>query len=184
MPIPPGRAHSGMWSVPLHHVRAEVTGTALHETGYRSAPAAHRQDWGPFGSGSDQTSSVVIMGLNGSERAHKGLRETDTRDKVRDVPMMSDAAGIATGDSWLRNLLEAAQEGIWIVDTSGKATFANQRMAEIVGRPIQELMELSVLSLIPERSLDQALIPSTALTSVCAMSPHANSTGLVATMRP
>lgn len=38
-----------------------------------------------------------------------------------------------------RAIVETAQEGIWVADPQGRTLYANQKMAEIVGRPLEEL---------------------------------------------
>jgi PAS domain S-box-containing protein len=39
-----------------------------------------------------------------------------------------------------RQLVELAQEGIWVIDTGGDTTFVNPRMAEMLGYTIQEML--------------------------------------------
>lgn len=38
-----------------------------------------------------------------------------------------------------RAIVETAQEGIWLADPQGRTLYANQKMADIVGRPLEEL---------------------------------------------
>jgi len=40
----------------------------------------------------------------------------------------------------LQNLIDTAQEGIWIIDASGRTTFANPRMAEMLGYETDEML--------------------------------------------
>lgn len=40
----------------------------------------------------------------------------------------------------LQTIVEAAQEGVWLLDTEGRTTFANARMAEILGVELDELV--------------------------------------------
>jgi PAS domain S-box-containing protein len=40
-----------------------------------------------------------------------------------------------------RRIVETAAEGIWVVDAEGKTSFANQRMAEILGCTVDEILE-------------------------------------------
>jgi len=60
-------------------------------------------------------------------------------------------------DLWFRQVLETAQEGIWTVDTSGRTTFANQRMADIVERRVEELIGMSAFDFIVPEALEDAL---------------------------
>ncbi len=45
----------------------------------------------------------------------------------------------ASSEGWHRQLVETASEGIWIRDSSGVITFANARMAEMLGVAVDEL---------------------------------------------
>jgi diguanylate cyclase (GGDEF)-like protein/PAS domain S-box-containing protein len=50
-----------------------------------------------------------------------------------------------------RRMIETANEGIWIIDPEGKTTFANERMAKMLGYELSEMMELSLFDVaIPE----------------------------------
>ncbi|MDP1553333.1 MAG: PAS domain S-box protein, partial [Methanobacteriaceae archaeon] len=52
-----------------------------------------------------------------------------------------------------RLLVENAQEGIWSIDTESKTTFVNQRMGEILGYDIDEMMGQSLFSFMDERGV-------------------------------
>jgi diguanylate cyclase (GGDEF)-like protein/PAS domain S-box-containing protein len=56
-------------------------------------------------------------------------------------------------DSWFRQVLETAEEGIWTLDPSGITTFANHRMSEILGRSMDELVGASAFTCIEEQAL-------------------------------
>lgn len=45
----------------------------------------------------------------------------------------------AESESWHRQLVETAGEGIWIRDAAGTVVWANQRMADLLGLPIDKL---------------------------------------------
>jgi PAS domain S-box-containing protein len=45
----------------------------------------------------------------------------------------------ATGEQWHRGLMETAAEGIWVTDERGAITYANPRIAEILGCSASEL---------------------------------------------
>ena len=47
-----------------------------------------------------------------------------------------------------RQIVETAQEGIWIIDDQGTTTFANQRMAEMLGLTVGEMMGRSLYDFI------------------------------------
>lgn len=44
------------------------------------------------------------------------------------------------GEDWQRHLVQTAGEGIWMVDPSGVISYANPRMAEMVGCPIDRIV--------------------------------------------
>lgn len=56
-----------------------------------------------------------------------------------------------------RQIMETCQEGIWTSDIAGRTTFANERMAELIGASGQDLESRSFLELLPstpERRLE------------------------------
>jgi len=53
-----------------------------------------------------------------------------------------------------RQLVELAQEGIWVIDTGGATTFVNPRMAEILGYTTQEMLGRPVNSFMAGQSVD------------------------------
>jgi PAS domain S-box-containing protein len=69
----------------------------------------------------------------------------------------SDRSIAPNVDSWFRQVLETAQEGIWAADTTGRTTFVNQHMADILGRTIAELGGASIFDLIAREALDEAM---------------------------
>src|SRR5687767_2619819 len=53
------------------------------------------------------------------------------------------SAGQATArpsDAWFRSVVEAANEGIWIVDLEARTIFANERMATMLGTTAEQLI--------------------------------------------
>lgn len=49
-----------------------------------------------------------------------------------------------------RSIVETTQEGIWTSDASGRTTFANQRLATMLGTSVSELLGRSFLEFVPE----------------------------------
>jgi diguanylate cyclase (GGDEF)-like protein/PAS domain S-box-containing protein len=68
-----------------------------------------------------------------------------------------DVTNKRAADSWFRQLLETADEGIWTLDTEGITTFANQRMTQILGRSSEELVGTSVFAYVEEETLEDLL---------------------------
>jgi PAS domain S-box-containing protein len=56
----------------------------------------------------------------------------------------------AASEHYYRRLLETSLEGVWVIDADGRTTFANPRMAEMLGRSVEELMGRSFLDFMPE----------------------------------
>ncbi|NJD76197.1 MAG: PAS domain S-box protein [Candidatus Methanoperedens sp.] len=52
-----------------------------------------------------------------------------------------------------RNIVETATEGIWIVDTQRKTTYANPKMAELLGYSVHEMMGKSGLDFLDEEGV-------------------------------
>jgi diguanylate cyclase (GGDEF)-like protein/PAS domain S-box-containing protein len=69
------------------------------------------------------------------------------------VISMRDVTDRDASDTWYRQLLETAEEGIWTLDTSGITTFVNPRMAELLGRPMHEIVGTSAFSCIPDEDV-------------------------------
>lgn len=55
-----------------------------------------------------------------------------------------------------QRIVEAAAEGIWIVDRRSRAMFANQRLAEILGCPVEEILGRSIFRFVAEPYRDRA----------------------------
>ncbi len=55
-----------------------------------------------------------------------------------------------------QRIVEAAAEGIWIVDRRARVTFANQRLAEILGCPVDQLIHRSLFRFVATESRELA----------------------------
>jgi PAS domain S-box-containing protein len=62
---------------------------------------------------------VVMSDITGRKRAEEALRESEER---------------------YRRIVETAQEGIWVIDAEGKVSYANERVAEMLGYPQAEVV--------------------------------------------
>lgn len=72
---------------------------------------------------------------------------------IRDVTELRRAESqLRASEERYRTLLTVAQEGVWVVDHHGTTTYVNDRMAEMLGYPPEELMGRSFMDFIePER---------------------------------
>jgi PAS domain S-box-containing protein len=68
---------------------------------------------------------------------------------VRDVhdQVQSDIA-LAESEARFRTMAETASEGLWLVSPQGDTLFANARMAEIIGVPLQQMYREEATSLV------------------------------------
>jgi len=81
------------------------------------------------------------------------------RDEAEGIVLnLQDVTDKLVTDSWFRQVLETADEGIWTLDTSAVTTFANHRMAEILDRPIDELVGISAFNLVSPREVNDLLV--------------------------
>jgi PAS domain S-box-containing protein len=53
-----------------------------------------------------------------------------------------------------RQLLEALQEGIWVIDQEARTTFVNRRMAEMLGYTVEEMEGQPLFSFMDERGVE------------------------------
>jgi diguanylate cyclase (GGDEF)-like protein/PAS domain S-box-containing protein len=49
-----------------------------------------------------------------------------------------------------RSIADTAQEGIWVIDPGGHTVYANQKLAELVDRPLDQLYRMSSVDLLPD----------------------------------
>jgi PAS domain S-box-containing protein/putative nucleotidyltransferase with HDIG domain len=54
-----------------------------------------------------------------------------------------------------RQIVETAHEGIWLVDSRLRITFANARMAEMLGYPVEEMLGASVYAFVDQEEHDR-----------------------------
>ena len=51
-----------------------------------------------------------------------------------------DISKLKESETKYRTIVETAQEGVWVVDSAGKTTFSNQRMADMLGYTVEEML--------------------------------------------
>jgi PAS domain S-box-containing protein len=81
----------------------------------------------------DNTISGVVVGLRDlteQKRAEEALQKSEER---------------------YRQIVETADEGIWIIDVEGNTTFVNPKMAQMLGYSIQEMLGMPLLAFIEEQ---------------------------------
>lgn len=84
----------------------------------------------------------VEFGPNGEACTASG-----TVEDVTELRLAQDA--LRANEAWLRNLIETTTEGVWVLDPAGLTTFANARLAallgcrreDLIGRPVFAFMD-------------------------------------------
>jgi len=76
---------------------------------------------------------------------------------VKDVTKRRRAEeALRASEEKYRQIVETAREGVWVIDTEGRTTFANRRMAEMVGCSQEELLASSMWDFIDEEARPEA----------------------------
>lgn len=76
---------------------------------------------------------------------------------VRDITERKQAhEELQKSEGKYRQLVELAQEGIWAIDQNANTTFANPRMAEILGYTVEEMLGKPLFSFVDERGKEIA----------------------------
>jgi PAS domain S-box-containing protein len=68
----------------------------------------------------------------------------------RELRLKQTEIALRESERRYRELLESAHEGIWVFDTEGNTTYANAKMAEIVGVPLHGLQQASFFEYVDE----------------------------------
>ncbi|MBC7251681.1 MAG: response regulator [Anaerolineae bacterium] len=67
-----------------------------------------------------------------------------------------EQAALRASEEKYRQLVELAQEGIWVIDHEARTTFVNPRMAEMLGYTAQEMVGKHLFSFMDERGVELA----------------------------
>jgi len=65
-------------------------------------------------------------------------------------------AALRESEERYRRIVETALEGIWEIDAQGNTTYANPRMAEMLGYSVEELMGRNAFELVPPEEMQAA----------------------------
>ncbi|HYH83261.1 MAG TPA: PAS domain S-box protein, partial [Longimicrobium sp.] len=65
-------------------------------------------------------------------------------------------AALRASEARYRRLIETAEEGIWLLDTTGRTTYANERLAAMLGYPAAEMLGRSFADFVHPRSRAEA----------------------------
>src|SRR4051794_8814095 len=62
------------------------------------------------------------------------------------------AEAVRSSAARYRAIAETAQEGIWLIGDEGRTLFANEKFAQILGRPLDEVYALAAPDVVPEQA--------------------------------
>jgi diguanylate cyclase (GGDEF)-like protein/PAS domain S-box-containing protein len=72
------------------------------------------------------------------------IRDTEDRRRAAEAVRSSAAR--------YRAMAETAQEGIWLIGDDGRTLFANEKFAQILGRPLDEVYALAAPDVVPQEA--------------------------------
>ncbi|MBD0343300.1 MAG: PAS domain S-box protein, partial [Coleofasciculus sp. Co-bin14] len=76
------------------------------------------------------------------------LNHIDTKNRCSDSTRIEEA--LRTSEEQYRRIIETTSEGVWIIDAENKTVFANNRMAEMLGYTLEEILGVPVLKFMNE----------------------------------
>jgi|GEM_PF-6651957 len=87
-----------------------------------------------------------ILRKNGDESLNKLIHLTEE--------LNSRSALLKESEEKYKNLVDNLQEGIWQIDKDGKTIFINERMAEMLGYPLEEVSKKSLFDFMDQEGID------------------------------
>jgi PAS domain S-box-containing protein len=106
------------------------------------------------------TRKVPLLDETGTPRYLLSICE-DITERQRAVSEAAQSAqALRESEAHYRRILETASEGIWMFDAHSRTTFANERIAEMLGYTVEEMLGRSLFDFIDEdsRGLAQAYV--------------------------
>jgi len=91
------------------------------------------------------TKKVPLLDETGTPRYLLGICEDITERKRSEE-------GLRESEAHYRRILETASEGIWMFDADSRTTFANDRIAQMLGYTVEEMLGRSLFDFIDEES--------------------------------
>jgi len=90
-----------------------------------------------------RTKKVPLLDETGTPRYLLGISEDITESKTAEEALRES-------ERHYRQILETASEGIWMFDVDSKTTFANSRIAEMLGYTVEEMLGRSLFDFMNE----------------------------------
>jgi len=69
---------------------------------------------------------------------------------------LRDARALRESEARFRQLIEVMGDGLWVLDSEGRTTFVNRRMAEMLGYEVQDMLGHAMFDFIFEEDVPQA----------------------------
>jgi PAS domain S-box-containing protein len=115
-------------------------------------------------SGQPVSDILYAIDLPGDQRVYLSSSAAPLRDHsgafegvivtTQDVTSRIQAeARLEAGEKQYRQLLEALQEGIWMIDADARTVFVNPRMAEMLGYTVEEMMGTHLFSFMDDQGI-------------------------------
>jgi two-component system cell cycle sensor histidine kinase/response regulator CckA len=76
----------------------------------------------------------------------------------REVKLHRTEVALRQSEARYRRLIDSAQEGVWVIDTTGRTTFANRKLAELFGCSIEELMTSTMFDYMDADAIELATL--------------------------
>lgn len=113
---------------------------------------------------------VILTGLDSEDMAIKALREGAQDYLVKDeinarilkraiqysIERKKSREALHQSEEKYRLLVESLQEGIWVIDANARTTFANRRMAEMLGYTVEEMIGKHLFDFMDEQGKKSA----------------------------
>jgi PAS domain S-box-containing protein len=99
---------------------------------------------------------VPLIDETGTPRYLLGICRDITEEKLADTEAAQSAQALRESESHYRRIVETATEGVWMFDANSKTTFANSRIAEMLGYTVEEMQGRSFFDFMDQESRVQA----------------------------
>jgi PAS domain S-box-containing protein len=108
---------------------------------------------------SDSPSQLVLArsGEDGYSLEEVSLLRSMGRILANALDMLRLGDRVAASEARFRRIVETANEGIWLLSVDGATTFANDKTAEILGYPPEEMAAVTLFDVLDESGKAQAV---------------------------
>ncbi|HEY9607814.1 PAS domain S-box protein [Allocoleopsis sp.] len=104
------------------------------------------------------TQKVPLFDETGTPQYLLGICRDITEEKLADREATQSAQALRESEAHYRRIVETATEGVWMFDAHSKTTFANSRIAEMLGYTVEDMLGRSLFDFIDEDSRIEAQV--------------------------